>query len=325
MASLPAFTDEQKETVHSLLALTVAEMMGRKLEEGDWAAVYCSAKGIPNRGWSNLNIDVMHENLGVEHKMLCYRSKPDIQSACGTTLMHPSATRSIRIETTNADPTEVMGDVLLQYAALIDERRKKVAEQNGTGLAEDMRTGWLLWQESLRSFLYFEEEMSVPDPERFVAEWHESGGGARKASKNLWIYELDTGRKRYSVTTSAGIKIQPYFDVPPPNDPNVYVWHVVGERIDGGLVRVWLTRRTADALQTLLEGELSPDNLARAISDAAALGVEGEVLDAQPNIPVVPLLVPEASYNELVTTIGGVNDEHAFQLVVDRLAASDKT
>ena len=42
-------------------------MMGRKLEEGDWAEVYCRAKGLPNQGWSNLNIDVMHEGLGVEH------------------------------------------------------------------------------------------------------------------------------------------------------------------------------------------------------------------------------------------------------------------
>ena len=45
-------------------------MMGRKFEEGDWAAVYCTAKNIPNRGWSNLNIDVIYNGLGVEHKML---------------------------------------------------------------------------------------------------------------------------------------------------------------------------------------------------------------------------------------------------------------
>ena len=44
-------------------------MMGRKFEEGDWADVYCTAKNIPNRGWSNLNIDVIYNGLGVEHKM----------------------------------------------------------------------------------------------------------------------------------------------------------------------------------------------------------------------------------------------------------------
>ena len=50
--------------------------------------MYCGAKGIPEQKWSNLNIDVMHGNLGVEHKMLCYRSKPSILAACGTSLMH---------------------------------------------------------------------------------------------------------------------------------------------------------------------------------------------------------------------------------------------
>ena len=245
MTTLTAFDDEQRERVHTLLALKVAHMMGRKLEEGDWSEVYCLAKGIPNRGWSNLNIDVMHGNLGVKHKMLCYRSRPSIEEACGTTLMHPSATRSIRIASFDADPNTVMREVLQQYGELIDERRRKVEEQNDTGLPADMRTGWLLWQESLREFLYFEEPMTIPDPEGYYAEWRDSGGGVRKASRNLWIYERATGRKRYSVTTAAGIKIQPYFDVPPPIDPNLYIWTVIGERIEGGLVRVWLTRRTA--------------------------------------------------------------------------------
>jgi hypothetical protein len=34
-------------------------MMGRKLEEGDWAEVYCRANGIPKKGWSNLKLDIM--------------------------------------------------------------------------------------------------------------------------------------------------------------------------------------------------------------------------------------------------------------------------
>jgi hypothetical protein len=65
VTSLPAFSDEERASAHSLLALNVAEMMGRKFEEGDWAEVYCSAKRIPNRRWSNLNIDIMHENSNV--------------------------------------------------------------------------------------------------------------------------------------------------------------------------------------------------------------------------------------------------------------------
>ena len=38
-------------------------MMGRKFEEGDWCRVYCSAKGIPLTGLSNLSIAVMYGNL----------------------------------------------------------------------------------------------------------------------------------------------------------------------------------------------------------------------------------------------------------------------
>jgi hypothetical protein len=56
--TLAAFTPEQYATAHRLLAAKVARMMGRKLEEGDWADVYCRAKGLPSQRWSNLNIDV---------------------------------------------------------------------------------------------------------------------------------------------------------------------------------------------------------------------------------------------------------------------------
>jgi hypothetical protein len=92
--TLPAFTPSQRDTVHRLLAAKVTRMMGRKLEEADWADVDCRAKGIPTRGWSNLNIDVMHQGLGVEHKMPCYRSTANIAQACGATFMHPAAARA---------------------------------------------------------------------------------------------------------------------------------------------------------------------------------------------------------------------------------------
>jgi hypothetical protein len=65
--TLAAFNKDEYAKAHMLLASQVATMMGRKFEEGDWAYVYCTAKGIPVRGWSNLNIDVMHQGLGVEH------------------------------------------------------------------------------------------------------------------------------------------------------------------------------------------------------------------------------------------------------------------
>jgi hypothetical protein len=94
-------------------------MMGRKMEEGDWAEIYCRAKNIPLSGWSNLNLDIMHDGLGIEHKMLCYRSKPDLAVAAGTRLMHPSATRSFRMPASSVDPNQAMREVLIQYAELI--------------------------------------------------------------------------------------------------------------------------------------------------------------------------------------------------------------
>lgn len=215
--TLSAFSESEREKAHALLGSLVASMMGRKLEEGDWAEVYCKAKGIPLRGWSNLDIDVMHENLGVEHKMSRYKSSVDLDDACGKTLMHPSATRSIRVPPINTDPNSAMADVLTQYADLIGARREKVREQAPGSEEPDVRTGWLLWQDTLRQFLYFEEEMLAPDPADYFAEWHSRrSGGSRKSSTSLWIYEKDTGKKRYSVTTEAGAKIQPYFDVPRP-------------------------------------------------------------------------------------------------------------
>ena len=89
---------------------------------------------------------------------------------------------------------------------------------------------------NLRQFLYFEEPIRAPNADDYTAEWVESGGGSRKGSRNLWIYEKATGKKRFSVTTSAGAKIQPYFDVPPPNNPNLYIFTVIGEVIMDGFV-----------------------------------------------------------------------------------------
>ena len=188
MPTLPCFTPGQLVNAHRYLASQVATMMGRKFEEGDWCRVYCSAKGIPQTGWSNLSIDVMHGNLGVEHKMLCVRSDQGIRGACGTTLMHPAGTRSIRIPA-EQDATTAARIVLQQYSQLIATRTgmvrtlhrfnsglitreaaiaevaalfemsaqaaaKQIPEepQPVEGIAgqalPDMRTGWLLWQES---------------------------------------------------------------------------------------------------------------------------------------------------------------------------------
>lgn len=322
-AALPVFTDEQREVVHRLLALRVAHMMGRKLEEADWTDVYAAALGIPPSTWSNLEIDIMHEHLGVEQKALRVKSVA-IEETCGTTLMHPSLTRSIRIDSSEPDPDAAMKAVFAQYADLVAARRTAVEKQNKSGREVEMRNGWLLWQDSLRQFLYFEEPMHVPNPEDYFAMWRESGteDGRRKRSKNLWIFEKATSRKRYSVTTDAGAKIQPYFDVPPLGDPNLYIFTVIGEHISLGKVRVWVTRRTSVELERLL-GSLEPTVIETAIvRSAAELSSRSSGAEDAEAEGVYPLILKEETYETLVTALPGVNDDHRFQLLLDHLRLS---
>lgn len=323
MVTLPVFSPEETRRAQRLLALKVSQMMGRKLEEGDWSHVYCAAKGIPEQSWSNLNIDVMHEGLGVEHKMLRYSQTDSLIDACGKTFMHPSATRSIRIPDAEADPDEVMHDVFVQYADLIDQRRMRVALSAGIDPSEvDLRTGWLLWQDSLREFLYFEEPMVAPDPTQLRAEWHVRkfrSGGARKSSKSLWVFDKSTGRKRYSVTTAAGIKIQPYFDVPLRTDPNLFFKTVIGERLNG-TVRVWLTKRTAQSL-TRVTGSLRDEVIEELVSEVAE-EVAAEKESPTPTLDpeeVVPIQLSASAYHKLRSSLPGRNDDHCFQLLLDHL------
>lgn len=124
--TLPVFSKDQFDKARHLLATQVSEMMGRKLEEGDWAKVYCEAKGIPLAGWSNTDIDVMFGNVGVEQKAMARRSSQPIKESCGTTLMHPAGTRAIRIPQ-EADPTRAARNILTQYGVLIARRRLLVA------------------------------------------------------------------------------------------------------------------------------------------------------------------------------------------------------
>jgi len=295
-------------------------MMGRKFEEGDWAEVYCRAKGIPLKGWSNLDIDVMHGSLGVEQKMIRYSSKGDISEACGTSIMHPSATRAFRVPPTTTDANNAMYDVLTQYGELIRARKEKVRELSGSKDEPDMRTGWLLWQDSLRQFLYFEEAMVPPDPRQFEARWVKrvSKSGSRKPSTNLWIYDTKTGAKRYSVTTEAGAKIQPYFDVPPLTDPNVCIFTVIGEILDTGFVKVWLTDATARELRRII-GSLEPEALSRAILESAKLAAKKSVAEEAEREVAHPFTITLEAYEALKSAFHGVSDEHCFQLLAEQL------
>ncbi len=332
-------------------------MMGRKLEEGDWAEVYCAAKNIPITGWSNTDIDVMHGHLGVEQKAMCRRSSQPIKDSCGTMIMHPAGTRAIRIPN-EQDPTVAARDILRQYGELIARRRALVDVVNrfhnnvlnrGQAIVElqeripgmsrasaenripaysmnltngllnpDLRVGWLLWQDSLREFLYFEEAMISPDPQAYYARWNtRPSSGSRIGSRNLWVYSVANDEKHFSITTEAGAKIQPYFKVPGPTDPNLYHFVVQGEEVDGGLIRVWLTPTTAGLLKSAL-GNLDPLNIARAI-ETIRIEEQKHAEAGQTFEPLaVEVLVPAGAYAHLKTTFDGISDEHNFK----RLAGS---
>jgi len=356
--TLPAFSASEFDKALLYLATQVAEMMGRKFEEGDWSKVYCSAKNIPMASWSNLSIDVMHGNLGVEQKMICRRQDQTILEACGTRIMHPAGTRAIRIPV-EEDATKAARIVLRQYVELIELRTKivevvhryhhgrlsateamsvlrrvgmstvaakahlpnKLMPQGTADASPDMRVGWLLWKENLHEFLYFEEPMTKPNPEDYVAEWRDSGGGRRKKSRNLWVFHKVSGEKAYSITTEAGAKIQPYFTVPPPKDPNLYHFVVQGEDCGNGLVRVWLTKVTASLLAEKL-GELKPDVIAAAVDGLAVDQLAAGKSD-EPFGPVaVEVFVPASTYFKLQTVFKGVSDEHNFRQLVEILRAS---
>jgi hypothetical protein len=323
MATLKPFSEEERERAKVLLATQVATMMGRKLEEGDWSGVYCKAKGIPEARWSNLYTDVIHNGLGLEMKLLRIPQlggKP-LRSVCGTTLMHPAATRSIRIDDPGRPAGEVMRDVFRQYAELIHQRTIRVQEA-APGVPPDMRTGWLIWEDSLTEFLYFEERMLPPDPNSYYAEWNITPArGVRKTSRSLWVYDASTNQKRYSVTTSAGIKIQPYFDVPPPSDPNLCYFRVQSEPVSPDTICLWVAASTANALRHRL-GSLDRDVVSSAVLELLA----GEAVPAAPGIPgddlAVPIPLSVEAHRRLVGAWEAVSDEHRVQLLLKAMAAA---
>lgn len=322
MPPLPAFTKDQTKRAKILLATQVASMMGRKLEEGDWSSVYCKAKNIPEVGWSNLHIDVSYQGFGLEMKLLRIadlNGKP-LRSVCGETLMHPAATRSIRIDDTSADAQQVMEDVFAQYAELIQQRTERVRAAAPHGTPIDMRVGWLIWEDDLTEFLYFEEPMLPPDPARYFAEWNTTPArGVRKPSKSLWIYDKTTRQKRYSVTTSAGIKIQPYFDVPPPSDENLYYFRVQSEPLDPDTILLWVASSTANALKERL-GSLDRDTVSAAVAQVLAKGVIPLAVTNLEEDLAVPVPISVAVHTQLLAAWDAVSDEHRAQLVLKALA-----
>lgn len=153
----------------------------------------------------------------------------------------------------------------------------------------------------------------------FVGTWNErQTSGRRLPSRNLWIYRESTGVKEYSITTTAGAKVQPYFTVPPPNDPNLHHLHIQGETADSGLIRVWLTFETAQGLKSLL-GDLSPVKVGKFVRDRS-MDTGGETRPARVAFEplAVEIFMPADCYQLLRSDEHGVSDEHAFRLLLGK-------
>ncbi|MEF1211255.1 hypothetical protein REH77_03855 [Vibrio alginolyticus] len=309
---LPAFTSDEYQLANDLLSAKVATMLGRKMEEGDWDFVYCNSKRIPITEWSNVNIDINHNGIGVEHKMLRVTKAGPITQECGTTKMHPAGTRSIRIPA-EEDPQKAMVSILSQYNDLIDNRTLAVKKNSSSNTA-DMRIGWLLWKDTLDEFLYFEEEMNKVDVNNYYAQWNVTPAkSARKGSRSLWIYERATDKKKFSVTTTAGAKIQPYFDVPAPSNPNLFHFVVQGVKIDGGLVKVWLTKSTAKYLELLL-GSLDEQSISNSIDSFEIKDGNNDIERLSAEDLAVPIYVQVNAYAKLKQLFpDNISDEYLFQ------------
>jgi hypothetical protein len=182
--------------------------------------------------------DFLNSGLGVEWKAL---GRPEPKVDQGKWLMHPAATRRIAWDPTRPEE-ECKNTILGQWAAAIDDFEKRVKATSLTGSA-DIRWGILLWRGDLGSFLYYEETMIKPNPARFTAKW--IVGKHRGAdTKNLGIFDVDTGQKMYSVTLPKnGSKLQPYFHIPTVED-GAYVFNVA----DKGERPLWVSQETYQAL-----------------------------------------------------------------------------
>lgn len=136
---LPSFTQDELVAAKRLLAARVAYMMGRKLEEADWAHVYCKSRGIPVPNWSNLDADIQIPGLALEHKMMRCSESIAIKEFCGTDLMHPALTRQISLPDI-PDPDAAMRQVITSYERVLHERRRKVAAIS-KGKPVELRSG----------------------------------------------------------------------------------------------------------------------------------------------------------------------------------------
>ena len=183
-----------------------------------------------------------------------------------------------------------------------------------------MRVGWLLWEDNLTEFLYFERRCCRQMPALFTPSGTHGRPGVVNRAEALWIFERETGQKRYSVTTSAGIKIQPYFDVPAPSDTNLYYFRVQSEPVNSETIQLWISASTAVALQRHL-GTLTRESLSDAILSLAEKGTHG-IAPANPeNDLAVPVQISVTAHAALLMMWDtAVSDEHRAQLLLKALS-----
>ncbi|MCX5977778.1 MAG: hypothetical protein NTV33_13425 [Coprothermobacterota bacterium] len=160
----------------------------------------------------------------------------------------------------------------------------------------------------------------MPIPEDYFAEWNERPArGARKAAKNLWVYERATGQKRFSVTTEAGAKIQAYFNVPTPTDKYLYFFRVQGEEVSAGKVRIWVTQTTALCLKTVL-GSIDGEVITAEVSKLPSNRRVRETISTETKPAIAePIIISSSAYSRLRLCFGGVSDEHMMQQFAQHL------
>lgn len=244
MPPIQAFTKDEEARVQSMLETLVRCLRivpgGGKMEEGYWSYIYHTLRNARVPAWSNLPMrDYLHNGLGVEMKLLQRRSPLNTSRH---RIMHPSATRTLLFDS-SLDAETCKVQILEQFGTRIKDFRKRVA-QTCSDCSPDIRWGILLWSPNVTEFLYFEEQIREPNPDKFYARFVE-GKHRGNPTRNLHIFEKQTDIKRYSITMpDKGAKLQPYFDVPPIGQ-GAYAFTVPNDNRKP----IWLAEATIEALR----------------------------------------------------------------------------
>lgn len=196
---LQVFTSEQFKSLSSLWIEAISRIALTKLEEEHWTNVYCKALGIQQTGFSNLfGKDVEYLDRVIEMK--CIRMKYPFPNR----IMLPALTRKVNEWSATDSAQNSMELVISGYNELI----------RNTFEGKTARWGLLICSPCLSHASYLEYPIRELDINALTAEYnHRPGSDSRRSTTNLWIYQ--DGIKIISVTSpSAGMKIQPYFNVP---------------------------------------------------------------------------------------------------------------